>query len=151
MAKAIMLKESEESSELAGINLYIGLVNFWRGLRGTGRWGNPDIKLMEGLNFDLFDYADSQFQLAYHYYFRNMGKSHPQTLEAIHYLQENRYTMGNYEKAIPWLKKYVEVLPFKCKEHTDNFYFYCLIVSLEELAKFLMQSNMTRRIKLQHA
>lgn len=135
MAKAIMLEESEESSELAGINLYIGLVNFWRGLRGTGRWGHPDIKLMEGLNFNLFDYADSQFQLAYHYYFRNMGKSHPQTLEAIHYLQENRYTMGNYEKAIPWLKKYVEVLPFKSKEHTDNFYFYCLIVSLEELAK----------------
>ncbi|MFN6260067.1 MAG: hypothetical protein ACK4ZG_03695 [Bacteroidota bacterium] len=152
MSKAIMLEESDESAELAGINLYIGLANFWRGLRGTGRWGHPDVKLMDGLDFDLFDYADSQFQLAYHYYCRNMGKSHPQTLEAVHYLQENRYALGNYEKAIPWLKKYVEVLPFKSKKHTDNFYFYCLIVSLEELAKSISATNAQRaRLLLQEA
>jgi len=31
-AKAIMLEESSDNAELAEINLYIGLVNFWRGL-----------------------------------------------------------------------------------------------------------------------
>ena len=140
-AKVILLEESDQSAELAEINLYIGLVNFWRGLRGVGRWAHADPSLLEGLSVDLFDYADSQFQLSYNYYFRNLGKSHPQTLEAIHYLQENRYSMGNYEKSIPWLKKYVEILPFKNKEHTDHFYLYCLIVSLEELAKTLAKSD----------
>jgi tetratricopeptide (TPR) repeat protein len=136
-AKAIMLEEATDSSELAEINLYIGLVNFWRGLRGIGRWGHADPTLLEGLDVDLFEYADAQFQQAYNYHFKHLGKTHPQTFKALHYLQENRYAMGNYEQAIPWLKKYKESLPFKTKEHTDNFYRYCLVVSLEEHAKQL--------------
>jgi tetratricopeptide (TPR) repeat protein len=140
-AKAILLEESDQSPELAVINLYIGIVNFWRGLRGIGRWAHADPSLLEGLTVDLFDFADEHFQQAYNYYFRNLGKTHPQTLEAIHYLQENRYALGNYEKAIPWLKKYADVLPFKGREHTDNFYLYCLIVSLEETAKKYASSD----------
>lgn len=136
-AKAIMLEEATDSPELAEINLYIGLVNFWRGLRGVGRWGHADPSLLEGLDVDLFEYADAQFQQAFNYHFKHLGKTHPQTFKAIHYLQENRYAMGNYEQAIPWLKKYTESLPFKTKEHTDNFYRYCLVVSLEEHAKQL--------------
>jgi len=136
-AKAIMLEEATDSAELAEISLYIGLVNFWRGLRGVGRWGHADPSLLEGLDVDLFEYADAQFQQAYNYHFKHLGKTHPQTFKAIHYLQENRYAMGNYEQAIPWLKKYTESLPFKTKEHTDNFYRYCLVVSLEEYAKQL--------------
>jgi len=136
-AKAIMLEETSDSAELAEINLYIGLVNFWRGLRGVGRWGHADPSLLEGLDVDLFEYADAQFQQAYNYHFKHLGKTHPQTFKAIHYLQENRYALGNYEKAIPWLKKYTEFLPFKTKAHTDNFYRYCLVVSLEEYAKQL--------------
>jgi len=136
-AKAIMLEEATDSAELAEINLYIGLVNFWRGLRAAGRWGHADPSLLEGLDVDLFEYADAQFQQAYNYHFKHLGKTHPQTFKALHYLQENRYAMGNYEKAIHWLKKYTESLPFKTKEHTDNFYRYCLVVSLEEHAKQL--------------
>ena len=147
-SKAIMLEESSDSVELAEINLYIGLVNFWRGLRGVGRWGHADSTLLEGVEIDLFEYADEQFQLAFNYHFKHLGKTHPQTLKAIHYLQENRYAMGNYEKAISWLKKYVEVLPFKTKEHTDNFYFYCLIVSLEEYAKQISSTNKEKALNL---
>ena len=147
-SKAIMLEESSDSVELAEINLYIGLVNFWRGLRGVGRWGHADSSLLEGVEIDLFEYANEQFQLAFNYHFKHLGKTHPQTLKAIHYLQENRYAMGNYEKAIPWLKKYVEVLPFKTKEHTDNFYFYCLIVSLEEYAKEISSTNKEKALDL---
>jgi tetratricopeptide (TPR) repeat protein len=134
-AKVIMQEESSDSVELAEINLYIGLVNFWRGLRGIGRWGHADSTLLEGVDVDLFEYADRQFQEAYNYHFKHLGKTHPQTLKSVHYLQENRYAMGNYEQAIPWLKKYVEALPFKTREHTDYFYKYCLIVELEENAK----------------
>lgn len=147
-SKAIMLEESSDSVELAEINLYIGLVNFWRGLRGVGRWGHADSSLLEGVEIDLFEYANEQFQLAFNYHFKHLGKTHPQTLKAIHYLQENRYAMGNYEKAIHWLKKYVEVLPFKTKEHTDNFYFYCLIVSLEEYAKEISSTNKNKALDL---
>ena len=43
------------------------MVNFWRGLRGVGRWGHADPSLLEGLDVDLFEYADSQFQQAYNY------------------------------------------------------------------------------------
>jgi hypothetical protein len=136
-AKAIMLEESSDGAELAEINLYIGLVNFWRGLRGVGRWGHADSSLLEGLDVDLFEYADAQFQQAYNYHFKHLGKTHPQTFKAIHYLQENRYAMGNYEQAIPWLQKYVNALPFKTREHTDNFYQYCLVVALEEHAKHI--------------
>lgn len=136
-AKTIMLEESSDSAELAEINLYIGLVNFWRGLRGVGRWGHADSSLLEGLDVDLFEYADAQFQQAYNYHFKHLGKTHPQTFKAIHYLQENRYAMGNYEQAIPWLQKYVNALPFKTREHTDNFYQYCLVVALEEHAKHI--------------
>ena len=136
-AKAIMLEEATDSAELAEINLYIGLVNFWRGLRGVGRWGHADPSLLEGLDVDLFEYADAQFQQAYNYHFKHLGKTHPQTFKAIHYLQENRYAMGNYEQAIPWLQKYVNALPFKTREHTDNFYRYCLVVALEEHAKHI--------------
>jgi hypothetical protein len=140
-AKVIMQEESSDSFELAEINLYIGLVNFWRGLRGVGRWGHADPSLLEGLDIDLFEYADKQFQQAYNYHFKHLGKTHPQTLKAVHYLQENRYAMGNYEQAIPWLRKYVESLPFKTREHTDNFYRYCLLVALEENAKSIATVN----------
>jgi hypothetical protein len=147
-AKAIMLEEASDSAELAEINLYIGLVNFWRGLRGVGRWGHADPSLLEGLDVDLFEYADTQFQQAYNYHFKHLGKTHPQTFKAIHYLQENRYALGNYEKAIPWLKKYTESLPFKTKEHTDNFYRYCLVVSLEEYAKQLALTEPDKALAL---
>ena len=40
-------------------------MNFWRGLRGVGRWGHADPSLLEGLDVDLFEYADAQFQQAY--------------------------------------------------------------------------------------
>ncbi len=146
--KAIMLEESSDSAELAEINLYIGLVNFWRGLRGVGRWGHADPSLLEGLDIDLFEYADAQFQEAYSYHFKHLGKTHPQTFKSLHYLQENRYAMGNYELAIPWLKKYTEALPFKTKEHTDNFYRYCLIVSLEEHAKQLALTDPQKALTL---
>jgi hypothetical protein len=146
--KAIMLEESSDSAELAEINLYIGLVNFWRGLRGVGRWGHADPSLLEGLDIDLFEYADAQFQEAYSYHFKHLGKTHPQTFKSLHYLQENRYAMGNYELAIPWLKKYTEALPFKTKEHTDNFYRYCLIVSLEEHAKQLVLTDPQKALAL---
>lgn len=149
-AKAIMLEESSDSAELAEINLYIGLVNFWRGLRGVGRWGNADPSLIEGLDVDLFEYADAQFQQAYNYHFKHLGRSHPQTLKAIHYLQENRYAMGNYEQAIPWLRKYSEALPFKTREHTDNFYRYCLLVALEEYAKRIATVNKEDGLVLIH-
>ena len=85
-SKAIMLEESKESAELAEINLYIGLVNFWRGLRGVGRWGHADPSLLEGVDLDLFEYADAQFQQAYIYHFKHLGKTHPQTFKALHYL-----------------------------------------------------------------
>ena len=149
-AKAIMLEESSDSTELAEINLYIGLANFWRGLLGVGRWGNADPSLIEGLDVDLFEYADAQFQQAYNYHFKNLGRSHPQTLKAIHYLQENRYTMGNYEQAIPWLRKYSEALQFKTREHTDNFYRYCLLVALEEYAKRIATVNKEEGLVLIH-
>lgn len=147
-AKAIMLEESKESAELAEINLYIGLVNFWRGLRGVGRWENADPTLLDGLNMDLFEYADVQFQQAFNYNFKHLGKTHPQTFKTLHYLQENHYTMGKYDQAIPWLKKYVNALPFKTKEHTDNFYLYCLIVSLEEFSKQVAQNDQARALLL---
>ena len=67
-AKAIMLEESSDSAELAEINLYIGLVNFWRGLRGVGRWDHADPSLLEGVDFDLFDCANSQYSAALSYY-----------------------------------------------------------------------------------
>ncbi len=140
-AKAIMLEESSDSVDLAEINLYIGLVHFWRGLRGIGRWGNADVKLLEGLTYDVFEYADSQFQKAYNYHLKNSGKTHPKTLNTLHYLQENRYALGNYEKAIPWLRLYVDALPFKVKEHTDNYYLYSLVVSLEEYAKIIGEKD----------
>lgn len=145
-AKTIMLEESSDSAELAEINLYIGLVNFWRGLRGVGRWGHADPTLLEGLNVDLFEYADSQFQMAYNHNFKHLGKTHPQTFKTLHYLQENRYAMGNNEQAIQWLKKYVDALPFKIREHTDNFYQYCLIVSLEESAKRIASSDKSKAL-----
>ncbi len=147
-AKATMLEEASDSAELAEINLYIGLVNFWRGLRGVGRWGHADPSLLEGLEVDLFEYADSQFQQAFNYHFKYLGKTHPQTFKALHYLQENRYAMGNYELAIPWLKKYTDSLPFKSKEHTDNFYRYCLVVSLEERAKQLALAEPQKALAL---
>ena len=147
-AKSIMLEESSDSAELAEINLYIGLVNFWRGLRGVGRWGHSDPSLLEGVDVDLFEYADTKFQQAYNHHFKYLGKTHPQTLKAIHYLQENRYAMGNYEQAIPWLKKYVAALPFKTRDHKDYFYLYCLVVSLEENAKLLANEDKEKALEL---
>jgi len=147
-AKAITLKLNSESDELAESSLHIGLVYYWSGLRGVGRWGHADPSLLEGLDIDLFEYADAQFQQAFNYHLKHLGKTHPQTFKALHYLQENRYALGNYEMAIPWLKKYTEALPFKAKEHTDNFYRYCLIVSLEEHAKQLALSDPQKALAL---
>jgi tetratricopeptide (TPR) repeat protein len=147
-AKTIMLEESSDSAELAEINLYIGLVNFWRGLRGVGRWGHADSTLLEGLDTDLFEYADLQFQQTFNYNLKHLGKTHPETLKSIHYLQENRYAMGNYEQAIPWLRIYVESLPFKTRDHRDNFYVYCFIVALEEFAKSIAMGNKFKALAL---
>ena len=147
-AKSILLEISNESAELAEVDLYIGIVNFWRGLRGVGRWGKADPSLLENVNHDLFEYADEQLQQAFNYSYKNLGKSHPKTLEAIHYLQEIWYTLGNYEKAIPWLRKYADILPFKNREHTDYFYQYCLIVSLEERAKEISSHSKDQSISL---
>ncbi len=147
-AKSILLEISNESAELAEVDLYIGIVNFWRGLRGVGRWGKADPSLLENVNHDLFEYADEQLQQAFNYSYKNLGKSHPKTLEAIHYLQEIWYTLGNYEKAIPWLRKYADILPFKNREHTDYFYLYCLIVSLEERAKEISSHSKDQSISL---
>ena len=147
-AKSILLEISNESAELAEVDLYIGIVNFWIGLRGVGRWGNADPSLLENVNHDLFQYADEQLQQAFNYSYKNLGKSHPKTLEAIHYLQEIWYTLGNYEKAIPWLRKYADILPFKNREHTDYFYLYCLIVSLEERAKEISSLSKEEAISL---
>ncbi|MDC1362219.1 tetratricopeptide repeat protein, partial [Crocinitomicaceae bacterium] len=139
--KKILLEDNSESKELAEINLYLGLTSFWRGLKGIGRWGNADPELLVGVKKDLFEQAEDYFSLSYIFYDKFLGKTHPETLKSIHYLQENFYALGRYEKAIPWLKKYVEAIPFIDKKHTNNYYFYCLIVSLEEHAKELAQKD----------
>jgi len=135
LAGDMMKQEAPKSAELTDIQLYQGLATFWRGLRGTGRWGHADPSLIEDTAESLFDEAEQLFERAHDYHSVHQGKSHPQTLKAIHYLQENRYASGDYGKAIPWIEKYVAALPFKSKEHQDNFYRYCLIVALEEFAK----------------
>ena len=140
-SKKIILEENSESKELAEINLYLGLTSFWRGLKGIGRWGNAVPELLKGVKKDLFEQAEVYFKESYTYFDKFMGKSHPDTLKSIHYLQENFYALGRYEKAIPWLKKYVKVIPFIDKKYTNNYYFYSLIVSLEEYAKELVNKD----------
>ena len=139
-SKKIILEENSESKELAEINLYLGLTSFWRGLKGIGRWGNAVPELLKEVK-DLFEQAEVYFKESYTYFDKFMGKSHPDTLKSIHYLQENFYALGRYEKAIPWLKKYVKVIPFIDKKYTNNYYFYSLIVSLEEYAKELVNKD----------
>ena len=136
-AKAIMLEEATDSAELAEINFYIGLVYYWRGLRGTGRWGEKDETLLSDLNNDPFVLANIHFGEAIEIRTRLYGKIHSETLKVYHYIQEASYSLGLYEQAIPWLKKYVSVLPYKDISHTDNNYVYSLIVSFEEHAKQL--------------
>ena len=140
-SKKIILEENSESKELAEINLYLGLTSFWRGLKGIGRWGNAVPELLKGVKKDLFEQAEVYFKESYTYFDKFMGKSHPDTLKSVHYLQENFYALGRYEKAIPWLKKYVKVIPFIDKKYTNNYYFYALIVSLEEYAKELVNKD----------
>lgn len=147
-AKAIMLEESSDDAELAEINTYIGVVYFWRGLRGTGRWGKKDETILSDLINDPFVISNYHFGEAIEIRSKLNGKIHPDTLKLLHYLQEISYSNGIYELAIPWLKKYVNVLPFKDKEHTDNIYLYSLIVSIEEHAKQLAMTNSEKALGL---
>lgn len=140
-SKNIILEENTENEELAEINLDLGINSFWRGLKGIGRWGNANPELLNGVKKDLFDQAEEYFKESYAYFYKFKGKSHPDTLQSIHYLQENFYALGRYEKAIPWLKKIVSVIPYKDKSHLDNYYLYSLIVSLEEHAKELANKD----------
>jgi hypothetical protein len=147
-AKAIMLEESSDSIELAEINLYIGLANFWRGLRGIGRWGNKDESLLNDLIHDPFVSAVNHYEMAIEIRSRLNGKIHPETIKLYHHLQEASYSLGKYELAITSLKKYVSIIPYKDKEHTDNFYLYSLIVSLEESAKRIASSDKAKALAL---
>jgi tetratricopeptide (TPR) repeat protein len=140
-SKKIILEENSENIMLAEINLYLGLTSFWRGLKGIGRWGDADPKILIGVKKDLFDQAEEHFKESHAYFDKFLGKSHPDTLKSIHYLQENFYALGRYEKAIPWLKKYVKVIPFIDKKYTNNYYFYSLIVALEEYVKELVNKD----------
>ena len=147
-AKVIMLEESSDSSELAEINFYIGLLNYWRGLRGTGRWGEKDETLLSDLNNDPFVFANIHFGEAIEIRTKLNGRIHPETLNVYHYLQEASYSLGLYNLAIPWLKKYVSVLPYKDIFHTDNYYVYSLIVSLEEHAKQIALTDSQKALTL---
>ena len=49
--------------------------------------------------------------------------------------------MGRYENAIPWLKKYVEIIRFINDNHNSKYIFYSLVISLEECAKQLAESD----------
>lgn len=113
------------------IERIIGIVTFWWGLKAIGRWGNAETKLLEGIEGDLFDNAAKHFENVYNHFIKSFGKQHKKTFETCHYLQEIYYTIGNYEKAIPWLKLI----------QTDNFYKYGLIVCLEELGINSSQNN----------
>ena len=134
-AKTIISADSSENLELAEINFYLGIVYYWRGLRGIGRWGHADKSLLKNLKESPFEIAKKRYAEVFDIYSKKYGKIHPKTLEIYHYIQETSYGVGNYKNSIPWLKKYVEILPFKDREHTDNYYLYCLIVALEEYAK----------------
>jgi len=136
-AKAIMLEESSDSAELAEINFNIGWANNCRGLRGIGRWGHADPSLLEGLDVDLFEYANSQYSAALSSYEKKLGATHVRTQKLYIYLYESSYALGYYEKCIIWLKKYVRLIPFKDTEPHDNNFKYCLVISLEEHAKQL--------------
>ena len=147
-AKVIMLEESSESKEVADINFYIGLVYYWRGLRGTGRWGEKDETLLRDLVDDPFVIAHNYWDQAIELRSKLYGKIHPDTFSLFHYTQEASYSLGKYELAIPWLKKYLSIIPFKDKEHTDNIYLYSLIVSEEEYAKQLTSTNSEKALVL---
>ena len=147
-AKAIMLEESSDSAELAEINFYIGLVYYWLGLRGTGRWGEKDETLLSDLNNDPFVFANIHFGETIEIRTKLYGKIHSETLNVYHYIQEASYCLGLYEQAIPWLKKYVSVLPYKDISHTDNNYVYSLIVSIEEHAKQLALTDPQKALAL---
>ena len=139
--KSILLKENSESKELAEINLNFGINCLWRGLVGIGRWGNAKPELLVGVKKDLFEQAEEYLNESYVYFEKYLGKSHPRTLESIHYLQENFYALGRYERAIPWLKKYVEIIQFIERNHNSKYIFYTLIVSLEESAKEFAETD----------
>jgi hypothetical protein len=139
--KLILLKENSESKELAEINLNFGINCLWRGLVGIGRWGNARPELLVGVKKDLFEQAEEYLNESYKYFEKYLGKSHPRSLESIHYLQENFYALGRYENAIPWLKKYVEIIRFINNNHNSKYIFYSLVISLEECAKQLAESD----------
>ena len=147
-AKSIMLEEASDSAELAEINFYIGLVYYWRGLMGTGRWGHADPSLLEGVDFDLFDCANSQYSAALSYYEKKMGATHPKTQKIYIYLYESSYALAYYEKSIIWLKKYVRLIQFKDPEPHDNNFKYALIVSIEEHAKQLALTDPQKALAL---
>ena len=91
-AKAIMLEESSDDAELAEINTYIGVVYFWRGLRGTGRWGKKDETILSDLINDPFVISNYHFGEAIEIRSKLNGKIHPDTLKLLHYLQEISYS-----------------------------------------------------------
>ena len=123
-------------------------MNYWRGLRGTGRWGEKDETLLSDLNNDPFVFANIHFGEAIEIRTKLNGRIHPETLNVYHYLQEASYSLGLYNLAIPWLKKYVSVLPYKDIFHTDNYYVYSLIVSLEEHAKQIALTDSQKALTL---
>ena len=81
--------------------------------------------------------ALSLYEIALGIFKKSLGPHHPETATSLNNIAVMYRAMGNYEKAIPWLQKYVNALPFKTREHTDNFYRYCLVVALEEHAKHI--------------
>jgi tetratricopeptide (TPR) repeat protein len=105
------------------IGKMMGLVMFWWGLRATGRWGPAAPDLLDGVHGDLFEMAAGYFEEVHGQYLKVYGKQHRKVIETRHYLQEVHYTVGAYDRAVPWLKLI----------QTDNFYRYALIVCLEEL------------------
>ena len=139
--KDIISIENIVSVELAKINYYLGLNYFWIGLRSIGRWGKADPSLLINLKKDPFDIAMDRHAESLEIYSKQYGKIHPETISVYHFLQETTYCIGNYTNAIPWLKRYVDIIPYKDREHTDNYYLYCLIVSLEETVKKYASSN----------
>jgi tetratricopeptide (TPR) repeat protein len=138
LSLGLQVKESKENLELSlqnylkifpktdpkclHVEKILGIVYFWWGLRANGRWGHIMPELLDGINYDPFVKAALHFESVYDQFSKAYGKHHEKTIEACHYLQEVHYILGNYDKAIPWLKKI----------QTDNFYKYSLIVSLEE-------------------
>ena len=105
-----------------------GLVAYWRGLKGIGRWGAADPSLLEGVP-DLFQSAAGHFRRSLEILERGLGPDHPETLETVHYLQEAPYSVGRYEDSLLWLRR----LDDRGLE-ADSAHRYACITALREVA-----------------